>query len=309
MQALLTIAPILLVGALGAALRAGGMLTPGLVSGLNRLVFYVGLPPLLFAKIAATPLDLAPVLWVLAVSIGVMVVAILGVALGCRLRGCPQPVAAALVQAGFRSNTVFVGLPIVIYAVEAQGGSEGLLQTATLAIAALVPFLNIAAVLVLGVGGGEGGGGWRGQLRKLGSNPLLLGSVAGLAVAVLGWEVPDVIDRTARSLGQVALRLALLGIGASLSWEPVRRHAVGAVVATAVKVVLCPLAGYLVAQWCGLGPEETFLTLVFLACPTAVNAFIMAEQMRADADLTAAAIVLSTVCAVVPLTAIVALGW
>ena len=55
MHVLDTLAPVFAVIALGAALRRTGFVSDELLRGLNRVVYWVALPALLFGKIATAP--------------------------------------------------------------------------------------------------------------------------------------------------------------------------------------------------------------------------------------------------------------
>jgi len=55
-----------------------------------------------------------------------------------------------------------------------------------------------------------------------------------------------------------------------------------------------PLAVYLLRPFLGLSPIELQIALLFLACPAAVNTYVMAEQMGSDDALAGGIVVIST---------------
>ena len=75
--------------------------------------------------------------------------------------------------------------------------------------------------------------------------------------------------------------LALLGIGASLSFSGLRAHWRTAGIATLIKIVASPLAGLALAVGLGLSAGERLVALIFLACPTAAASYVMAHAATA----------------------------
>jgi len=171
------------------------------------------------------------------------------------------------------------------------------------------------------------------------TNPLLLACVAALAYLPLGRPLPTAIARTGAVLGQAALPLALLCVGAALVGTrelrqggatgsrradstglpqadpdasrrgecPFRGRLGYALAAGAIKVGVAPLAGFAAARAFGVGPGETAISLILLACPTAVASYVLAEQLDGDHTLSAAAVVISTLFSIVALSVVVAL--
>ena len=215
--------PIFAVIALGAVLRYSGFASIQVFQHTNRLVYWIGIPAYLFYKTADSKLQGDAAVRVFGVLFGAMVVTIALAYLVARLLQLQATSTSAFVHGAFRSNLVYVGLPVVFLALAARGYEQlpELQATAVISIALLVPIYNAAAVLVL-VGGHEGG---REQLPKrlrelvtrLVTNPLILSCVAGLVVLALGWTLPQPIRQTCETLGDMTTPLALLGIGAALN--------------------------------------------------------------------------------------------
>ena len=95
-----TLAPVFLVIALGALLRRSGLLSADLVGGITRLAYWVGLPALLFYKIATAPqIDFAVG--------GAFVISLIGT-LACR--GASYALAALLGTGGNAFTVVLPGV-------------------------------------------------------------------------------------------------------------------------------------------------------------------------------------------------------
>lgn len=300
-----TLAPIILLIALGAVLRGIGFMPVAMAQWVNALTYWVGLPALLFIESAATKLDFATSLDAIGVMLAVMLACIAAGYLAAAALHLDAASSAALTQAGFRGNLAYIGIPVIVYTL-GEANKTGI-ATGMLVIAATIPFYNIAAVAVLL------GTQHRLRLRTLGpmslrliTNPLIIACAAGLAFAWTGWKLPLAVGRTVEPLGRMALPLALLSIGASLDLREVHGRTGPVLAGALIKVALSPLAGYVLGRALGLSLDETRVTLLLLASPTASASFIMADAMGADSHLTAGTIVASTVLSLVPLFAI---GW
>jgi len=299
--------------ALGAILRYSGFASIKVFQQTNRLVYWIGIPAYLFYKTADSRLQGDAAVRVFAVLFGAMAGTIVLGYILARLLRLPADSASAFVHGAFRSNLVYVGLPVVFLALAARGYEQmaELQAAAVISIALLVPIYNIAAVLVL-VGGHEGG---REQLpqrlrelvTRLATNPLILSCVAGLIVLGFGWKLPEPLRQTCETLGDMTTPLALLGIGAALTFKTLRSYWAGATLSAAIKVFAAPLIGLLLARWLALSSAEMRMALIFLACPSATVTYIMAQQMGADDGLAANIVVLSTLLALPSLAVVLTL--
>lgn len=305
--------PVFAVIALGAILRYSGFASIKAFQQTNRLVYWIGIPAYLFYKTADSKLQGDAAVRVFAVLFGAMAGTIVLGYLLARLLRIPADSASVLVHGAFRSNLVYVGLPVVFLALAARGYEQmaELQAAAVISIALLVPIYNIAAVLVL-VGGREGG---REQLpqrlrelvTRLATNPLILSCVAGLIVLGFGWKLPQPIRQTCETLGDMTTPLALLGIGAALTFKTLRSYWARATLSAGIKVFAAPLIGLLLARWLALSTAELRMALIFLACPSATVTYIMAQQMGADDGLAANIVVLSTLLALPSLAVVLTL--
>jgi predicted permease len=306
--------PVFAVIALGAALRHSRFASPQLFRETNRLAYWVALPALLFYKTAESQPPGGAAARIFAVLCGGMLLTVAAGYLVAAILRLPPPGTSAFVQGGFRSNLAYVGLPIVLLAMAAQGGNEvaRLQALGVISTALLMPAYNVVGVLVL-LAGRAGG---RAELpRRLGelllrliTNPLTLSCAAGLVVMALGWKLPPPLRETLVIVGDMASPLALLGIGAAMSFATFRLHARNASIAAMIKTVVSPLLGLLIAGLLSMTRQEVTMSLIFLACPTAAASYVMAQQLGADEGLAANIIMVSTVLAAPALAVVIALG-
>lgn len=307
-----TLLPIFAVIALGAVLRSSGFTSPGFFRETNRLVYWIAIPAYLFYKTAEASLEGTSAMRVSAVVLGGMLAAIAVGYLAARLLQLPGPRTGAFVQGAFRGNLAYIGLPVALLALAASGRREpGLEAAAMITVALSIPAYNAAAILIL-VGSQAATAAHArprvGQfLMRLITNPLLMSCVAGLVVMAAGWRLPLAFRTALKTLGDMNTPLALLGIGASLSFSGLRASWHMAGIATLIKLAVSPLVGLILAAGLGLSAGERQLGLIFLACPTAAASYVMAQQLGADEQLAANIIVVSTLLSVIALGVVLAL--
>ena len=310
MQILNILAPVFLMIGLGAWLQRSRFVSPDFLKEANRVTYWLGLPALVFSQLASSVHELGGaqrVLGLMFVATGILIVA--GY-LGALLLRVPGAAVGTYVQAAFRGNLAFVGLPI-IYSFPDQPLTSGVsLRTAAIVtVAPMMVFYNCAGVAVLLMS--QHRFGWamvKPLVWQLVTNPPLLATVAGLTFAFAGWTLPAALDKTFTALGEMALPLGLLGVGGSVALVSAGTRWRLPLSSAVIKTVLGPLVGWLVGTLGGLAGFELKVLLILLACPTAIVSYTMALELKGDGDLAAGAIVASVFTSLVSLALIVALA-
>ena len=288
------LAPVVLVIGLGWFLARSGFISTPAIGELTRLTYWVGLPALLVHRIGTTTPAFESVGGILAVLVGATAIVVVTTALLATLGGLRGRSRVTLAHAAYRGNLVFVGLPVVIYAFAGSQTSASVESAALVAFVPMVVVYNVTAVVLMQLpGGAHPLVAVKRVGRGLATNPILLASLGGIAIALSGLEFPDFADRTLSAVGQMALPLALIGIGGGLHATRLRGQRRWAFTGAAMKTFMAPLAGLGLASWIGLGADETRLALIFLACPTAAASHVLVQQMDGDTALSAGTIMLS----------------
>ncbi|MEH6631476.1 MAG: AEC family transporter [Halopseudomonas aestusnigri] len=286
----LQIAPIFGLLILGQILQRGGIPSLEFWRLNDKLVYWVLMPSLLFYKTSTTNFDTVPIgAFALVILGGFTCAVIFGLLLWMR-SSTTGAVASSVLQGSARHNT-FIALTVA----EQLFGSEGL-ALATLLSALLIPATNLSIVslMVVMTSDKKGGGIIPAILRDLLRNPLLLAVGAGvISNFAIGAEVPVVHNMT-RILGQAALPIVLLSVGASLQIGSMKVFTAPMVFATVGKMIVFPLATFLLAQATGLSEMQTMIAMLFAAAPTASSAYTLARQMGGDATLMAEMITVQT---------------
>ncbi|MBW1988308.1 MAG: AEC family transporter [Deltaproteobacteria bacterium] len=298
---LLTILPIFVVIFLGFVLSRWGRLSPAVAGEVNWLVFYVAIPAMIFSKVSAAPFagrfSLSLCLGVVAPVAAAFVLGLLLV----RVLSLPREVSGTFVQSGFHGNLGYIGLAVAYYHL----GDAGLAAAGVFA-AFLMFAQNILGVMVLAMfAPGEGPRPTAGfRAKKILANPVILAAAAGIAFSLSGRPMPLFAARILDIVSGMALPLALLIIGASLSFSLLAHTWKLAAAAGAVKLLFVPAVGWAVFSALGHPPEAWLPALILLAAPTATITRIMAGEMQGSTELAAAAVSLNTL-----LSALTYIAW
>jgi hypothetical protein len=294
---LAVVAPVFLVIFGGWAAVRLRFLSARATDGLSEFVFVVAVPVLLFRTLATAPLpDAQPFGYWAAYFAGMAAVWTAGSLLAARLFGVRGQENAILGFATAQSKTVFVGIPLILRAV----GDAGMVPSFLLIAIHLPLAMAVAALLIEGSGGDRRIGP---MAKRLASHPILIGIVAGGLWRLSGLPLPAVADVTARMIGEAAAPCALFALGMTLTRYGLSAPPalLGAVVL--LKLVAHPALVYLLAfHVIPMPPVWAAVAVLFAACPTGVNAYLLAQNYRTGEGLTAATITLSTVLAAVTCT-------
>jgi len=306
-----TLAPIFLIVFLGSFLQHRKFLPSNFFTFSNKLLYWIALPCLLFYKTSKPVGDISQALGIFAVLvIGMLVCIFLGYIVAW-IMGLKKQTKSAFVQGAYRGNLVYVGLPVVLYTISGIGGNINpeIETLAILAIAPLIPIYNIVAVIILIIGQEHGNNSWQKNIKdvliEVLKNPLLIACVAGIGYSYTGLNLPILLERTCSTIAQMTLPLALLGVGASLTFESIQDGILRGGLAAILKTGFAPFIGFLVGSAIGLSPLDLRIAMLYLAAPTAVVSFIMAERLGADSRLASEIIVLSTLFSIPGFTTVI----
>jgi malonate transporter len=263
--------------------------------GLEKLVYYVLFPALLFRSLAVARLDFSQA-GTLALAACAFTLAGFALSLLAKpLFRLEHQLHATGSQCGYRFNT-YIGLAVA----GSLFGTDGV-ALAALLLGVMIPLANFCAVAVL-ASSSE-----RGFWRELAQHPLVLSCLAGFTWNLAGLPLPGFADQTLALLGQTALPAGLLSVGAAMRLErgqgPVAAHAWW----LAVKLLAVPAMAFALARGLGATGMETSVLVLCAALPTATNAYILAVRMTGDGRAVATQVTVGTVLSMATLPAWMAL--
>lgn len=292
--------PVALLIALGAVLLRLGFHGEPFRKGLERFVYWVALPALFIGKLSQSEFaQVASGDLTLVLCISTVAATLVGWFTAKAMR-LPPGEAGVFTQATLRGNLVFVGLPVIAFALEAIGIGIGrrteLLGIALLAIAPLVLLYNVISVIVLLLPQhGLGLSVVPRLLKSFVTNPLIVATAVGLVMMAMKWRPPTAVLSAMEMLGSTAAALALIALGGGLASLPLRGQWAKAMLAGALKVALVPVLTWAAAMAIGLSGQPLLIAMVLSACPTAVVSYVLATQLKGDGGLAASCVTMATV--------------
>lgn len=300
--------PVFGLIALGYAGAWSGVLRRETGEALSEFVFIVAIPVLVFRTLATAAFDGASPwgLWVayFAVFAAMWLIGALTIR---RLFGRD---ARAGVVAGISTaygNTVLVGIPLAL----AAYGNGGAVAMALIIAIHLPVMMTTSAILIVraerrdGVVHAEPGA--RALLRGLGlnlaRNPLIIGLVLGALWHLLGVPLDGLPRTMVDRIADVAATLALIAMGMNLRNYGIRGHVRAGLVLSALKLLLMPALVLVAARYLvPMPPVWAKVAVIAAACPTGVNAYVVAARFRTGEALASNAITISTALAVLTMT-------
>lgn len=286
-----TIIPIFLLILLGWYARQRGFMPAEFLGPANRLVFYLAIPAMIFRSISKSSLKSEFHPGVLGVTLAAVVMVYLMAWWCCNLLRPVRKKRGTFIQSVSHGNLGYIGLAVAFYYL-----GEGGLVRASLVAGFMMILQNTLAVIALQVNS-PGSIGDHKSLdfgMKIMGNPVIISALGGMAFSASGITMPLVVDRTLQLVSQMALPLALLVIGASLSFGLIRRETVLVTISGMLKLIMLPAIGWGGFTLLSISPGEYLPALILLASPTATIVYVMGSEMQGDPDLATAAISMST---------------
>ena len=263
--------------------------------GLSKICYWILFPGLLFNLTSTASLSAAFILpFCLTLFIAATVMVIYGFLAG-RLIGANGPTTSSLVQAGLRHN----GFLMLAFVQGAFGVAA--LEIGAIAVAVLVPISNIFAVVIIFLlrQGDQDANLGRAITAELARNPLIGAIILGGIVNFLSIPVPDFITGAAKILGNAALPMLLLCVGASIRISALRAHSAALVLAVLAKLLVLPVVMMVVGITLGLDKDVLLVLVVLAVAPTATSSFTLAQELGGDAPLMAEIITVQTLVAAI----------
>ena len=295
--------PIVLTVAVGYVLKVLGIFPRELAKPMNKIVFRVLLPAMLFNNVYGIgSLGSIEPGYLLYVAVGVVAVFLISVPVSALITK-ERSRRAVLIQAAFRSNYALIGIPLAI-----SIAGEASAAAATILSAVSIPVFNICAVLALSLFDPSGK---RPSplkvLRGIVTNPLVLGIAAGIAAlgvrALLGhFEIDFSLYRDVAPVGKVigylsgaATPLALLSLGAQFEFSALSGAKREIVWGTLMRTLIVPgvMIGISLAfPSFNAGHYAAFIGV--FATPLAVSTVPMTQEMGSDSELAGQLVLFTT---------------
>ncbi len=298
--------PVLLITCLGVLLRRVNFLSPEGWAAIDKTCYFVLFPAIIFKEIATADFTGVPVTGMaLALMLAIATMAVVLLALRPRICGTLSidgPAFTSLFQGSTRWNAL-IALSIIPLAF-----GPGALALGAVAVAAMIPLLNIINVGVLSLYGSGRGMRLRDVGQALATNPYVLSSLGGVAWKLLGLPLPATAAVTLDLLGKGALGLALLAVGAGLQFTSSSSTKLSVYTATVLKLLIMPLFAGFWLWLLGVNGAAAAVALVCAGVPSAAGAYVLAQRMGGDGPLMAQIVTVQTICSAATLPLILYLA-
>lgn len=290
--------PIFLMMLLGMLFRKLGWMDEVFAAKMNKFVFLVPLPVLLFEQLATV--DFSEV-WDIKFILFCFVVTAISITISTviSLLWKDRSIKGEFIQATYRSSAALLGIAFIqnIY------GTVGM---APLMIIGSVPLYNVMAVVVLSFFKPGNNSFDKALVKKtlkgIVTNPIIIGIVAGFVWSALKLPMPLILHKTVSSIGATATPMGLMSMGATFEMKKATSKMKPTLVAVFMKLVgfcaiFLPMAALL-----GFRNEELIAILVMLGSATTVSCFVMARNMGHEGTLSSGVIMMTTLLSAFTLT-------
>ncbi len=288
--------PLMLQMSIGYILRRRKLVDTHSLDVMNKLVFRVFLPLLLFLNIytlepgEAFNKENVSLLLLSAFCI-ILIVILLHFIIPIFVHETKK--SSVLIQGIFRSNLVLFGIPIA-----ASIYGDDRIKIVSLLAAFIVPLFNILAVIVLEY--------YRGNkvnclavLINIMKNPLIIASATAFILLMLRVQIPEMILSPMASLSKVATPLAFIVLGGTFRFSQISINLKYLITIVIGKLILFPLILFTAAIALGFRGEALVALIGVAASPTAVSSFTMAVEMEADGELAGQAVIFTSIISII----------
>lgn len=302
--------PIAIVVILGVYFKHLGWINEAFNQSASKLVFNVGLPALLFINIINADTT-ASINWLIILyGAGYTVASFILLSVLSLWVTAFREERGVFVQGAFRGNMGIIG---IAFCISAFGDDGATLSAIYLAVLSLL--YNILAVVTLNRWATQRAEGSPivSSVVSLAKNPLIISITLAAVWRFSGIPVPSFLLGAGKYMAQMTLPVALLSIGATLSWSGFVSAGKVTAWATVLKLVLLPYGAATIGYLIGFRDLELGVMYLMMATPTAAASYMMVRAMGGNASLAASIIAITTVASLVTtslgLAAMRAWGW
>jgi hypothetical protein len=282
-----TIIPIFLIIIFGYIIQQRGLLTAQFIQEANRFVFLYSLPVLIFTGIMKSDIKDVRLVNILSVIIPTLVILCFAFLLALAMR-LKRGTLGSFVQTTFHGNITYIGLAVLFYML----GEEGL-KKGSILIGFLILINNTLAIAILS---------WTSQkhanilksLVSIAKTPLIVATFVGMLLLYIGIPVPKLLMKSLGILANIALPMALIIIGASMSVGTIKSSFKLSGIVTFMKLMVLPSLSFLFCYLYAIPLRDALPGIILLATPTATTSFILANELGGDTELASGVIALST---------------
>lgn len=270
---------ILVMVALGKLLRHSGGFPGNAPATLNRYVIDIALPALVLTTVPGLVFR-ADLLWLVLTPWLLLVLSAGVVLLAGRALGWRREVVGVLLLCVPLGNTAFLGYPIT----QATLGAEAVPLAVIYDQFGSFLILSSYGLLIAAIYGGSERPGVVAMLRRI----VLFPPFIALMIALLPIAWPEMLMTVAGAIAATLVPTACLAVGLQLRFRMDRSAIAPFASGTVLKLLIMPLAAWLLLQGVGAAPELVRVGVLESAMPSMITAGALASAAGLDPDLAAA---------------------
>lgn len=327
MEIVATIVPIFLIIFIGWFIKKRNFMQDIFLGPANRIVYYIAIPAMIFSAVAKASFHDEFNIKILLITFASLFIVAGFAWLLTTVSSMPRKMKGTFMQSSFHGNFGYIGLAVAFYYL----GNSGF-ANASIFAGFIMILQNMLAVTVLqaysdsdkdSIGTASDAINidsslppnscnvtarknktaiFRANFHAIIRHPIILSAICGIIFSLSEISIPTIVDRTLSILSGMALPLALLLIGATISFKVIRSYLLQIVEISLLKLVVMPAVGILLFSVFSIPSSEYLPALILLGSPTATMVYVMAQEMDGDPDFAVAALSACTILSAVTFT-------
>ncbi|WP_338555946.1 AEC family transporter [Erwinia sp. E_sp_B01_3] len=285
--------PLFILIALGWLLVRWQKWPGSITEALNRVVFKIALPAMLFRLMSdfskSPPVDAR---LLIAFFGSCLIVFVLGRLIASRVFKLDGISGSVFALGGIFSNNVMLGLPIATVML----GERAIPSVALVLVFNGLILWTLATVSVEWFKHGalnlKGFGKTAISVLK---NPLIIAILSGTLFSLTGVPLPQMVDQPISMLGKIAVPLALVALGMSLAAYQMKEGLRESYAICLLKLIVQPLVIWALAWLIGLPPLESKVVVLLGSMSVGINVYLMSQQFNVLKGPAATSMLLSTI--------------
>lgn len=266
---------------LGFFLRKTKLVSQTTFTELNRVVFKLLMPLVLFLSLYNGDLDSLnreTFLFIFVIAL-IIIALIFAAAFMLHFFHLPNPSKASLIQGSYRSNILLFGLALT----ESYYGSEKLYYCSALAVVIVIIY-NIASVLLFETYCGNKKS-KKDFILSILKNPYIVSSLIGIVFLITGIKLPVILISTMTTLSKITVPLAFIILGGTIIAKDLAKNRVKLLFSVFCKLVFFPAVTLLILHSFGFSNIYMGIALFTTGAPCAVSSYPTAAEMGGDGEL------------------------
>jgi len=312
-----TTMPFILLAGLGIVLRRLGMIGDKFAAQGNKVIFYTGIPVVIFNSIRRANLSNVLDTRFLVFNIALMIVIFLAVWLVAAKCMRDKDSVSSFVNSAYRSSLSVVAPPLFAL-MFTDFYDPDVLPKSMLAVSVLLITSYATASVLFAVQDAKGSDKNIGKvtlkvLLSVAKNPIVIGVVLGLIFNALGWGqtqvngeyqdvLPTFLANTLNALAGIVMPLAMICVGANLKFKGFDTKFKYVTIASVFKLMLMPVVAVAIALLFGFRGTDLTIIMILNALPMAVGAYVMQAELGGDTYIGGSVLMITMTCSALTLT-------